>query len=205
MGRDEAGVKAVDERVRALLDAGNTSGAVAEALRVLGPDVHGFLYGVLRSDADADDVLAMTSERLWKSFSTFDWRCSLRTWFHVIAGREMLRFRRDNRRYVDGHLPIAEIEEVIAAVRTETRSRQISAQARAVDRLREELSEEDRMLLVLRVDRRLPWENVAQTFLDDPDASDEAKKREAARLRQRFHLIKARLAKRARDEGLLPG
>jgi RNA polymerase sigma-70 factor (ECF subfamily) len=61
------------------------------------------------------------------------------------------------------------------------------------------------MLLVLRVDRGLAWEDIALTFLDDPEAaSEEDKKREAARLRKRFQIVKKRLGERAREVGLLP-
>jgi RNA polymerase sigma-70 factor (ECF subfamily) len=181
------------------------AGAVTEALRVLGPDVLGFLSGVLRSDADADEVFAVVSERLWRSLATFQWRCSLRTWSHVIARHEMERFRRGARRHVQGRVPISELAEVIAAVVTETRSGERSERRRAVSRLRDELPEADRELLVLRVDRELSWDEMALALSEDPErCTDEECKREAARLRKRFQILKKRLAGRARDEGLLP-
>jgi RNA polymerase sigma-70 factor (ECF subfamily) len=205
MGNDKAAARALDDRVHALVNGGDTSRAATEALRALGPDILGFLSGVLRNDADADDVFAAVSERLWRSFETFDWRCSLRTWSHVIAAREIMRFRRGDRRHVEGRVPISEVADVIAAVRTGTSSRQRSEHQRAVTRLRDELPEEDRMLLVLRVDRNLPYDEIALAFAEDPEqCSDEARKREAARLRQRFQILKRRLAGRARDAGLLP-
>jgi RNA polymerase sigma-70 factor (ECF subfamily) len=194
----------LDERVRALLSTGDAPAAIREALRALGPDVLGFLHGVLRSEADAEEVFAIVSERLWKSLATFEWRCSLRTWSHVIAGREAQRFRRGERRHVQGRVALSELAEVIAAVKTETRSQHRTARERAVSRLREELAEEDRALLVLRVDRELPWDDIALAFSDDPErCSEEDRKREAARLRKRFQNIKRRLADRARTEGLL--
>jgi RNA polymerase sigma-70 factor (ECF subfamily) len=203
MSKDETA--ALDDRVRVLLAGDDVSGAVTEALRVLGPDVLGFVSGVLRNDGDADEVFALVSERLWRSLAKFQWRCSLRTWSHVIARHEMERFRRGARRHVQGRVPISGLVEVIAAVLTETRSRQRSEQMRAITRLRDELPEEDRELLVLRVDRELSWEEIALALSEDPETcSDEACKREAARLRKRFQILKKRLADRARDEGLLP-
>jgi RNA polymerase sigma-70 factor (ECF subfamily) len=202
--RHKAGLD-VDNLVRSLLATGDTTRAVNETLRVLGPDILGFISGVMRNDADADDVFAAVSERLWRSFATFDWRCSLRTWTHVIAGREIIRFRRGALRHVQGRVPISQFAEILATVRTQTRPDQRSDRQRAVARLRDELPEEDRLLLVLRVDRDLPYDEIALAFSEDPEScTDEARKREAARLRQRFQILKRRLASRARDAGLLP-
>jgi RNA polymerase sigma-70 factor (ECF subfamily) len=123
----------------------------------------------------------------------------------VIARHEIERFRRGARRHVQGRVPISQLAEVIAAVRTETRSAQRSARREAISRLRDELPEEDRALLVLRVDRELAWDEIALAFSEDPEhCSDEERKREAARLRKRFQILKKRLADRARAEGLLP-
>jgi RNA polymerase sigma-70 factor (ECF subfamily) len=205
MGTEETRVRPADDRVRALVAAGDVPGAVTEALRTVGPDVLGFLSTVLGNDADSDEVFAVVSERLWKSLQSFEWRCSLRTWSHVIARHEIERFRRGARRHVQGRVPISQLAEVIAAVRTETRSAQRSARREAISRLRDELPEEDRALLVLRVDRELAWDEIALAFSEDPEhCSDEERKREAARLRKRFQILKKRLADRARAEGLLP-
>jgi RNA polymerase sigma-70 factor, ECF subfamily len=194
----------LDDRVRALLSAGDTPAALREAVRGLGPDVLGFLDGVLRSRADAEEVFAVVLERFWKSLATFEWRCSLRTWAHVIAGREAQRFRRGERRHVQGRVAVSELADVIAAVRTETWSRHRSERELALSRLRDELPEEDRALLVLRVDRGLAWDDIALAFTEKAEAcSGEEQKREAARLRKRFQILKQRLADRARAEGLM--
>jgi RNA polymerase sigma-70 factor (ECF subfamily) len=65
--------------------------------------------------------------------------------------------------------------------------------------LRDELPVEDRTLLILRVDRDLAWDEIALAFAENPEAfSDEERKREAARLRKRFQLVKERLVARIR-------
>lgn len=205
MARDETAARALDDRVRTLIAAGDVPGAVNEALRVLGPDVLGFLYRVMGNETDADEVFAVVAERLWRSLGAFEWRCSLRTWSHVIARNEAERFRRGARRHVQGRVPISELAEVIAATRTGTRSALQAARRDVLSRLRDELDEEDRAILVLRVDRELPWNEIALAFLDDPEAvSEEELKQKAAWARKRFQLLKKRLADRARDEGLLP-
>jgi RNA polymerase sigma-70 factor (ECF subfamily) len=67
--------------------------------------------------------------------------------------------------------------------------------------LRDALPIDDRTLLILRVDRNLSWYDVALAFAETPeDLSEQDRKREAARLRKRFQLIKQRLLARARAE-----
>jgi hypothetical protein len=56
---------------------------------------------------------------------------------------------------------------------------------------------------VLRVDRDLPWEELARIFLDEESPGEEALRRESARLRKRFQLVKGRLREMARAAGLL--
>jgi hypothetical protein len=100
-----------------------------------------------------------------------------------------------------GFVPPVAIQE---RVTTLSHSALLSERRNAVARLRDELTEEDRAILVLRVDRGLEWDEIALAFLDDSSAgSEQARRREAERLRKRFQLIKQRLAARARDEGLV--
>ena len=195
----------VDEQVRALIAANDVGAAVTLAVRALGPEVMGFLAAVIHSHADADEAFAATCEQLWRSLATFEWRCSLRTWTYVIARREAARVRKNSVKRMRGQVHISELAEVIAHVRTETQPALRSSKRAAVTRLRDELPPEDRELLVLRVDRNLEWEDIALAFEEEPEnATEEARKREAARLRKRFQLVKKRLAERAREEGLIP-
>jgi RNA polymerase sigma-70 factor (ECF subfamily) len=66
--------------------------------------------------------------------------------------------------------------------------------------LRERLSKEEQELLTLRVDRGLDWREVAEAL-----GSAEADLGTAvARHRKRFQLVKAKLARWAREEGIVP-
>jgi RNA polymerase sigma-70 factor (ECF subfamily) len=128
----------------------------------------------------------------------------LRTWTYVIARREMERFLRGTRRHVAGRVRLSELAEVIAAARTASQSSRRSEKRSRMEQLRDELPPEDRALLVLRVDRGLPWEEIALAFVENPEAlSEEERRREASRLRKRFQLVKERLARRIKEEGLL--
>jgi RNA polymerase sigma-70 factor (ECF subfamily) len=193
-------MRALDAQIRVLLDAEDLHGATTLALRVLGPEILGFLSGVLGND-DGDEAFSRLSVRLWRSLRGFEGRCSLRTWTYVLARQEIGRFRRDARKHVNGRVCISELEEALAEVRSRTRSTLAAARRNTFRKLRDELPIEDRTLLILRVDRDLKWDDIALAFAPDPEqASDEDRKREAARLRKRFQLIKDRLVARAREE-----
>ncbi len=190
--------ESLDERVRALLAAGDTAGATTIVLRELGPELFGFLTGVL-GDSDADEVFSALSVRLWRSLSGFQGRCTLRTWAYVLARHELGRFRKGARRYADARVPISALEDVLAAARNTTRSTLATEKRVKLTSFRDELPVEDRTLLILRVDRNLAWDDIALAFADNPEAfSDEERKRESARLRKRFQLVKQRLVARVR-------
>jgi RNA polymerase sigma-70 factor (ECF subfamily) len=134
----------------------------------------------------------------------FGSRCSMRTWLYVLARHAAGRFRRSPwqraARTGEQHLDAA-----IAEARTRT---QPWLRAEVKDRwreLRESLDDDDRTLLVLRLDRGLSWGEVALVTLgtDEPDPA--ALARETARLRKRFQMLKKDLRRRARDAGLLDG
>ncbi|MGH7296105.1 MAG: RNA polymerase sigma factor [Polyangiaceae bacterium] len=201
---EESRPLAPEERVRAMVSAGDVSRATTAVLRDLGPEVFGFLRGALGDEADADEVFAATSERIWRSLSAFRWQCTLRTWAYVIARNEIARFIQGKKRRNAGRVTPSELDHVVAAVRTETQSALRSEKRDKLRALRDELPVDDRTLLILRVDRGLEWEAIARAFLEDPEGcSEEQIKREAARLRKRFQLVKRRLSDRAREEGLL--
>jgi RNA polymerase sigma-70 factor (ECF subfamily) len=81
------------------------------------------------------------------------------------------------------------------AARIESASGTFSTTRRdQLDNVRASLSDEDRDLVVLRVERGLAWKEIAAAFLEDDDSSPENLSREAARLRQRFRAIRTKIA-----------
>jgi len=194
----------LDQSVRALVAAGDHAGAVTVVTRTLASEVRGYLAGVLRNDIDVEDVLAATNIRLWESLARFEWRCSIRTWTYVIARHEAHRFRRAGRKHARGRVSMSVLSG-IARAGSGPASALGSARRRDLSRLREELSPDDRELLILRIDRGLPWDDIALAFVRSPEKhTDDERRRMAARLRQRFKTIKARLAARAREAQPVP-
>jgi RNA polymerase sigma-70 factor (ECF subfamily) len=187
----------LDNQVRDLIETHKIADATTLVLRVLGPEILGFLCGVL-GDHDGDEVFSAFSVRLWRSIERFEWRCTLRTWTYVIARREIGKFRRGERRHVEGHVPLSGMEDVLEAVRKTHTT--LAAGRNTLTRLRDELPIEDRTLLILRVDRNLAFDDIALAFADEAEAlGDDDIKRESARLRKRFQLVKQRLMERVRQ------
>ena len=86
--------------------------------------------------------------------------------------------------------------ETATYLRTEVKDR--------VAALRERLTADERMLLSLRVDRELDWNDLVRVLHDGGEPlEDEALRREAAKMRKRFQSLKAKLGELARREGLL--
>ena len=90
------------------------------------------------------------------------------------------------------------------AARTSTAAFQQTDVKDGFRELRNELPEDDRMVLILRVDRGLDWNEAAQVMageatMDGPDLA-----RASARLRKQFERIKQRIRTLAEQRGLLP-
>lgn len=185
--------------------AGDARGAVTAILAEYGPEIRGWLVGVFPDADDASDVFSAFTERLWATFARFGWRCSVRTWAYTIARSAAIDHQRGRARRVRRSVPLSspEAATLAARARTATPASRKTANRMAIARLRDQLPTQDRMLLVLRIDRQLGWDDLARVFLDEPDPAAADLKREAARLRKRFQLIKQRLLALARGAGLV--
>ncbi|MGN6110944.1 MAG: RNA polymerase sigma factor [Kofleriaceae bacterium] len=196
-----------DPQVRELCDAGDRHGAATVLIRGYGPEIYGFLIALHRADQEADDVFALWSERIWRGLERFAWQCSLRTWCYAIARNASSNFRRDARVRERRALPLPEssaLQQLQQQVRSETRPYQRTEVKDKLAQIRESLSEEDQLLLVLRVDKQLAWRDLAQVVLDDGEPIEAARLgREAQRLRKRFQLLKNRLVELGRSHGIL--
>jgi RNA polymerase sigma-70 factor (ECF subfamily) len=64
-------------------------------------------------------------------------------------------------------------------------------------KLRESLDHEEQTLLILRVDKAMPWEEVAEVMRADSEPAT------LAALRERFERLKEKLGRLAREQGLI--
>ena len=191
----------VEEKIRALCERDARDEATTAALKAYGDETLRFIHALVRNEADASEVFSVFAEDLWHSLPTFQWACSLRTWVYVLARRATARSHRRawKKRAVLGSSPA--IDAAVHQVRTNTLTYLRTETKTKLRALRDSLDEDDRTLLVLRVDRALAWEDLARVFAP-PDADEDVLRRESARLRKRFQLVKDRLRKLAEEAGL---
>lgn len=193
----------IEGAVRARCDAGDFDGAATAALRGYGEEIYSFLIARLRSEDQAADVFSQTCEDLLRSLETFEWRCSLRTWFYRLARSAATRYERSPMNQRRRRVALSQISEAADQVRSRTMVHLRSEVKDGFRKLREKLDSDEQMLLVLRVDRDLGWNEIAQILAEDGDDSEDSLKRASARLRQRFQKLKERLRELAAAEGLL--
>lgn len=200
--------------IREHCSQGALEAAAEAAVRGYGPEIYGFLGAFHHDEEDASEVWARVSEKLWAGLPGFEWQSSFRTWLYAIARNASIRYRQEKRRGAARNVSIDgaqregsdEIlgEELIARIRTDTASWLRTATRDKFTALRDALPEDDRMLLVLRVDKKLAWNDLARVMHAGDDATtamldDATLAREAARLRKRFQLVKERLLEMKRS------
>lgn len=206
MGMSSEDKERLEREIRSHIAGRNLTGAATLVIRGYGPEIFGFLSARLRDESAAREAFAMFSEDLWRGLPNFAERSTVRVWAYALARHAAIRLQSSPHRKRERNVPLSAREaltKVADRVRTETAPFLRTEFKTRVAALRARLSEEDRTLLVLRVDRALGWEDVARVFLGpDESFSTRAVAAEAVRLRKRFQLVKAKIRKMAEDEGL---
>ena len=193
----------VEVEVARLRAQGQLKEAASLAIESYGPEVLSFLEMLLRDHADASDAFAQACEDLWKGLRRFEGRSSMKTWFYTLAKHAASRLRRSShhRRLA----ALSEISDVADRVRSRTRPHLKTEVKLGFASIRDSLDDGDRMLLVLRVDRAMSWNDVARVMANDDEGDSESDiARIAARLRKRFQSVKELIRERAVATGLIP-
>jgi DNA-directed RNA polymerase specialized sigma24 family protein len=192
------GLHEVERRTRARLAAGDARAASRVCLEVYGPELFGFLLRVIDDDEAAKCVYADVSQRLASEISVFTWQCPLRTWIYAVAHRAIA----DRRRRLPREDGLREVHSGMAPTSTQSR------RPAGIDALRRQLSEQDRELLILRIDRSLSWRDLSVIGLGErafgEGAPHEELAREEAALRRRVHDIVRRIEEVVIGAGLAP-
>jgi RNA polymerase sigma-70 factor (ECF subfamily) len=190
-------VSELEHRILAHLDAGDLPGAATEALRGYGPQVLGYLTAVLRDEDEARDVFSQFAEDLWRGLAGFRRESAVRTWAFRLAWHAASRHARDP--YRKHHRPIftTEASRIAEAVRSTMSTYAPGGRADKLMKLREALDPEEQTLLILRVDKAMAWEDVAEVMRADGEPAS------SAALRKRFERLKEKLGRLAREQGLI--
>ena len=193
----------VESVIRRLCEAADYSAATTRALGAYGVEIRHFLAFRMKNVPDTQEVFSMFCEDLWSGLPGFAWRCTLRGWAFTLAHHAELRFRACPARRKGREVTLS--DEIAAEnVRSTTAPYQRTEIKSRFREIRSRLSEEDQLILVLRVDRNLGWKDIAHVLLAEPKPSPTDLKREEARIRKRFQLIRERLRCWAEAGGLLP-
>jgi len=189
---DQSSTSPLDIEVHQLVAAGRQREATDLMLTRLSPELRPFLHRLLGDASLVDEALGNTCEHLWRRLSQFRWEYSLRSWSFIFARREASRFRAAGSQM--GAPPTMLSPAHGETVYVTPNAEGSTSTENQLDLLRASISDDDRDLLVLRVERGLSWREVAAAFLEDDDPSAESILRESARLRQRYRAIRVRLA-----------
>jgi RNA polymerase sigma-70 factor (ECF subfamily) len=189
---------AVEAAVRAALAAQDLARAATAAIRGYGPQIFSYLVTILRAESDANEVFSIFCEELWKSLPGFRGDASCRTWAYKIAWHAALRFKKDPHRRRGRRLMTDEVSGLADQVRSTTALHLRTEAKDKIGELRKLLDPDEQTLLVLRVNQKLSWTEVAGVMSTEEEPVDEAA------LRKRFERVKAKLQKAAERRGLLP-
>lgn len=203
----------VDADVYAAVDAGHVDDAFALVVARYGREIGGFLSARFLGSDGAADAFAFFAEDVWRGLPAFRRASSLRTWLYVLARHAALRVKQAERRRAAREIPLSHAPAVDALefeLRAATTRWQRTDVKDHVHAIRAGLDDDDRELLVLRVDRGLSWLAIARVVHAPADGAaagndvdDATLKRRAAALRKRFERVKARIESEARAAGIL--
>ena len=182
----------LEERIGAALDAGDVTAAATLGLRGYGPQILGYLTVVLHERDLAEDAFSVFAEDMWRGLDGFRRGASFRTWAYKLAYHAALRVLRDPEHRRGVTLQTSAASNLAAAVRSETPLHLRTETKTSIQKLREELTADEQTLLVLRIDRRLDWREVAEVL----DMEEPA-------LRKRFERLREKLRRLVQERGLL--
>lgn len=188
----------VESAIRKHHARGDLRTAATIALKCYGQELFRFVRMTVGSDQDAADIHAEIWEDIWSGLSQFEWRSSFRTWAYALAKHACSRYLRHPNRRKLRPLSEAGLSRLEHHLRTTTWYLKDEVRDK-VAALRDRLDPDERALLYLRVDRNMPWRDIAQVLRTNEDDSPT----EAA-LRQQFTRLKKRLREMAQQERLLP-
>jgi len=195
--------QSVEPELAALVRERAFDRVATQALDQYGAELYGFLVSLVGNEPDAAEVFAQVSEDFWRGIPSFACRCSMRTWLYVLARNAAARFRRSPWNRSARHTGDARLDDFVASARSRTQPWMRTDVKDRFRALRESLDPDDRALLILRVDRALPWQDIARVMLGDEVVGEEAQEREVVRLTKRFQLLKEDLRRRAKEAGLI--
>jgi RNA polymerase sigma factor (sigma-70 family) len=194
-----------EERVRAACRGGDNASATTCALDAFGGEILRFLTARLGSRSDAEDAFSLFIEDVWHGLPRFEWSCRLRRWLYIVARNAANQHVRSPHRRFEQYDSPSAFDRLPGRAEREphaTPAHERTTLRHSFERMRGELDPEAQQLLLLRLDHRLSWRDIALAMSDRAQGEPGALDQEAVRLRKSFERIKHSLRQRARQEGL---
>ncbi|MFT7580327.1 MAG: RNA polymerase sigma-70 factor (ECF subfamily) [Myxococcota bacterium] len=187
-------MKRTDAELKHALEVDGLEAAVNLAIRAYGSELFGFIVNTTHDEDLAQDVFQTLCMEIWKSMPRFQWQSSFRTWVYVLARRTTFRALGVSKGTPVGRLH-TEGEQSLQArwTRTSTLEWQKTENKDRFWLLCEGLEPEQRTLVMLRIGRRLPWNEVARIMSEEDAPSDANLRRLSGQLRKRFERTKEHL------------
>ena len=190
------GTTALEDRLRTSLARRELHAAATEVIRGYGSAILLYIHAILQDASAADEAFSEFTERLWTHIGGFRGESSVKTWAYLLASSAAYECLRNPYRRRARPIEAAALSEVADEVRSTTRGYLRTDVKDRMARLRQSLDPEDRALLLLRVDQRFSWREIAQAMSTDGPVSEAA-------VRKRYERLKTRLRELARAEGIL--
>lgn len=190
---------AIEADLRAAATEARWRDVATSTLHAYGDELLGYLVAVTRDRTLADEAFGQLLEDLWVGLPGFRWECSMRTWAYTLARNAVTRNRRG---LVRKAVSIdAGVMELAAELQTRTATFLKTESRDRFAALRATLEPDDQTLLILRINRGLPWRDIAR-ILPGPDGADDdaAVTRRAATLRKHFERLKDDVRTRLRAQ-----
>jgi RNA polymerase sigma-70 factor (ECF subfamily) len=179
----------LETELRAMHARGELRALATTAIQAYGPEILGYVFAVARDEQVASEVFSAFLEDVWRGLPGFAWLSAFRTWAYAVARNALLRqFRDGARQRRNVRLSDAGLEALAIQARTTTLPHLRSELKDRARLLRAALDPDDQTLLILRVDRRMTWPEIAAIM---NLAAEPA--RAAAMLRKRYERILNRL------------
>ena len=202
--REAVDPSALEQSIRESFEKGDKQSAATKILEGYGREVLGFLLSRVRDDDAASEIFSQFTEDLWRGLDGFQWECSARVWSYALVRHAASRHFRGRRRRRGRFVPLSDagpLSQIEEKIRTETPFADRTESRNRAAKLRDALPPDDQTLLILRVNRKLRWKEVAQIMSYEGKAVPEAVlEKETARLRKRFELVTDKLRRLAQDQ-----
>jgi len=187
----------VDAQVASLLADRDYRRAAETVMREYGPGIRGLLITIFRRNPDAaEEAFSLFAENLWRHIAGFRGESSVRTWVYCVGRNAAISVTREGWRRLGRRLETLEAERMAEEVRTRSAVK-LERRSEALSVLRDTLDLDEQTLLTLRLDERLPWDEIASIMSSDGEPLD------PAAVRKRFERLKTKLGELARAQGLI--